>query len=356
MHMSRPALAGLLAVATGATLFACSSSDSTAPALDPNGVAYSFVVVGCNRLAAPDTVGNASTANLQQLNRTFTDVANISPKPNFFFFAGDEVFGYNNDTTALDKELKGWVAAYQASALTSSGIELVAVPGNHETQNASKVATAPAERVWLRDLAPYIARGGNGPAAGGADALATDQSKLTYSFDFKDAHFVTLNTDPVGKDWHVPTAWVTTDLAAAKSRGAKHIFVIEHKPAYPYPTVPTDGLTFDLAARDAFWAVLNNNQVEGVFSAHNHVFYRTQPSVGKTWQVIAGNGGTPLDATLDTSIPSTGNYFGYTLVVVTNSGRVFSKSYGRDIPAAGYATTAPAVAATLRDSVEITWK
>ena len=57
-------------------------------------------------------------------------------------------------------------------------------------------------------MAQYITRGGNGPAAGGADALQTDQSKLSYSFDFKDAHFVTLNTDPVGKDWHVPTAWL----------------------------------------------------------------------------------------------------------------------------------------------------
>jgi hypothetical protein len=70
--------------------------------------------------------------------------------------------------------------------------------------------------------------------------------------------------------------------------------------------------------------------------------------------VIAGNGGSPLEETLDLSIPSTGAYYGYTVVSVTNSGRVFSKSYGRDIPAAGYAAPVSAGQATLRDSIEIT--
>lgn len=354
MRFSPSHAAVTFALVAGATMVAC-SKDSTGPQLDPNGVAYSFAVIGCNRLAAPESLGVVSTANVQQLNRTFADIAAMNVKPNFLFFAGDLVFGYTNDSTALDRELKGWIALYQASPLASSGVELVTIPGNHETDNLSKVAYGPGERVWLRDMAAYIGRGGNGPTAGGADGFTSDQSKLSYSFDYKDAHFVALNTDPVGKDWHAPTQWLSSDLTAARTKGAKHIFVIAHKPAYSYPTVPTDGLAFDVPARDAYWAVLENNHTEGMFSAHNHVFYRTQPT-GHTWQVIAGNGGTPIDATVDPSIPSTGSYFGYTVVTVTNSGRVFSKSYGRDIPTAGYAATAPAVAATLRDSVEITWK
>lgn len=344
-------LAGLLAAVVA--VLSCSDS-STSPSLDPNGVAYSFVVMGCNRVAATESLGVASTANVQELNRDFSDIAALNPKPNFLFFAGDLVFGYTNDSTALDRELKGWISLYQASPLATSGVELVTLPGNHETDNLSKVAYAPGERTWLRDMGAYITRGGNGPGAGGPDSLATDQSKLSYSFDFKDAHFVTLNTDPVGKDWHVPDHWVATDLAAARSRGVKHIFVIGHKPAYPYPTTPTDGLVEDQPARDAFWTSLVNNQVEAMFSAHNHMYYRSQPT-GHTWMVIAGNGGTPIDATADPTIVPTGTYFGFTLVTVTNSGRVFSKSYGRDVPAAGYAT-APTTPTTMRDSVEITWK
>ncbi len=365
MRIHRSVFVTLLIAATSVIVISCGTdkSTATAPTVDPNGVAYSFVVMGCNRLAAPESIGVVSTANVQELNRDFSDIAALSPKPNFLFFAGDLVFGYTNDSTGLDRELKGWIALYQASALPNSGVELVAIPGNHETQNAAKIATAPGERVWLRDMASYITRGGNGPGVGGADALQTDQSKLSYSFDFKDAHFVTLNTDPVGKDWHVPTFWVDGDIAAARARGQKHVFVIGHKPAYPYPTVPTDGLVMDPPARDAFWSVLQNYQVEGMFSAHNHVGYHSQPT-GHTWMVIAGNGGTPIDATVDPTIvgtgvenqyPGTGTWFGFTLVTVTNSGRVFSKSYGRDVPAAGYAA-APTVATTMRDSTEITWK
>ncbi len=354
MRLHRSAVVTLLIAGTSAIVLSCSDSKSTGTAIDPNGVAYSFVVLGCNRLAAPESIGVVSTANVQELNHTFADVAALVPKPNFLFFDGDLVFGYTNDSTALDRELKGWIALYQASPLAASGVELVAIPGNHETDNLAKIAYGPGERTWLRDMAPYITRGGNGPTAGGADALQTDQSKLTYSFDFKDAHFLTLDTDPVGADWHVPTKWVTTDLAAARTRGVKHIFAIGHKPAYPYPTVPTDGLVEDPPARDAFWSVLVSNQVEAMFSAHNHVFYRSQPT-GHTWMVIAGNGGTPIDATVDPTIAGTGTYFGFTLVTVTNSGRVFAKSFGRDVPAATYAA-APTGPTTMRDSVEITWK
>ncbi len=357
MRNKRNAIVAVLLVAAAAITISCSDKGSpTAAAItDPNGIAYSFVVVGCNRLAAPESLGVVSTANVQQLNRDFADIAAMNPKPAFLFFTGDLVFGYTNDTTALDRELKGWIALYQASTLPASGVELVVTPGNHETDNLAKIATPANERTFLRDMAPYMTRGGNGPTAGGADNLQTDQSHLTYSFDYKDAHFVTLNTDPVGADWHVPTLWLAGDLAAARARGVKHIFAIAHKPAYPYPTVPTDGLSFDVPARNAYWNVLATNQVEAQISAHNHVYYRSQPT-GHTWQIINGNGGTPIDATADLTIAGTGTWFGYTVVTVTNGGRVFAKGYGRDVPAAGYASTAASTPATLRDSVEITWK
>src|ERR1700712_5655126 len=107
MHLSRAGTGIALSIFGGVILLSCSDSGTTAPQLDPNGVAYSFVVVGCNRVAAPESLGVVSTANVQELNRTFADIAAMSPKPNFLFFTGDLVFGYTNDSTALDRELKG---------------------------------------------------------------------------------------------------------------------------------------------------------------------------------------------------------------------------------------------------------
>jgi hypothetical protein len=343
-------------VLTFAALSVFGCSDTSSPTLSPFAPAYSFVVVGCNRVDKADTAGNVSTANIVQLTRTFNDIAALNPRPKFLFFAGDLTLGYTSDTVQLAKELQAWRALYEASPLPGLGIELVAIPGNHETQNISKIAYAPGERTWLRVMAPYITRGGNGPGVGGADALQTDQSNLTYSFNYKDTHFITMNTDPVGKDWHVPVSWISNDVLAARANGAKHIFAIGHKPAYPYPTVPTDGLSQDTTSRNALWTALTGSHVEAMFAAHNHVYYRNQPVADKTWMIIAGNGGSPLEGTIDPSIPSTGNYYGFVVTTVTKGGRVYIRSYGRDIPAAGYTAAAPAATypTTVRDSLEIT--
>ena len=158
MRLPPPLAAGTIAAIAGAAMLAC-SRESTAPQLDPNGVAYSFAVIGCNRLAAPESLGVVSTANVQQLNRTFADIAAMTPKPNFLFFAGDLVFGYTNDSTALDRELKGWIALYQASPLAVAGVELVTIPGNHETDNLAKVAVrAGRARVAARHGAVHHPR------------------------------------------------------------------------------------------------------------------------------------------------------------------------------------------------------
>ncbi|HEY0779838.1 MAG TPA: metallophosphoesterase family protein, partial [Gemmatirosa sp.] len=197
--MRRPtALVASLFVTVGVVL-AC--TDTTAAIANPAAPRVTFAVIGCNRVDAADTLGDTSTANVEELTRTFQDIAALPVKPRFLFFTGDLVFGYTPDTLQLDRELRAWRTLYEASPLPALGVELVAMPGNHEMQNLSKVATAAAERTWLRDMQPYIMRGGNGPTAGGPDNLATDQSKLTYSFDYAGSHFVTINTDPTGADW-----------------------------------------------------------------------------------------------------------------------------------------------------------
>ena len=61
MYLTKAAVVGFLFV--GAAAWATGCSNSTSPQLDPNGIAYSFAVVGCNRLAAPDSV----LAQAQQL-------------------------------------------------------------------------------------------------------------------------------------------------------------------------------------------------------------------------------------------------------------------------------------------------
>ncbi len=315
--------------------------------------AFSFVVVGCNRINAADvTPDNPSTANREQLNRTFREVAALRPLPRFMFFAGDLILGYTDDPNLVERELSAWRDIYEASPLADADVRLVAIPGNHEVQGASSPRRAyrAAEEVWLRVMEPYIV-GSNGPGEGGEDGLSTDQSRLTYSFDYRGTHFLILSTDPVDRDWRVPWHWVGRDLDDARARGARHIFAIGHKPAYPWPGAPDDGLSMYPDDRDQFWSSLEANHGEAMLTAHNHLWYKHQPTAG-SWQIIAGNGGSFLEA----GVIGDDAYFGFTLVTITHHGRVLVRSIGRDVPAEGYLEPSDAYPTSLRDRAEITWQ
>ena len=313
-------------------------------------LAYSFAVLGCNRIDNADLnlSANPSTANVPQLLRTCQDLADTRPAPALVFMMGDLVLGYSPDSAVIGRQLRAWVSLYRSSALGRAGTtRLLALPGNHEVMSGkNQPAYAAAEAAWLRALGSYLPATANGPAANGPDRLATDQSRLTTSFDYQRTHFVLLNTDPVGSEGKAPTQWLAQDLAAARARNVRHTFVLGHKPAVPAPA--NDGLSNG----GDLMALLDQSHGEAMLAAHNHLYYRLQPPGLKTWQIIAGNGGSVLDVT---AAPNK-LFFGYTLVKIFTSGRVMAYSYGRDLPTNGYLGSPAGIPTTLRDSVNITWK
>ncbi len=304
---------------------------------------YSFVTVGCNRVDYLDTAFSsndidystgASTANVYQLKRLFTEISHLSPLPKYLILTGDLVMGYKTpstpDTAELAKQLTAWKAIYESHPLSSMGIQLVAIPGNHETQDkaAGKKSFLAAEQIFTRVMAPYI-RGNNGPDIGGPDGLATDQSKLTYSFNFNGDHFIILNTDPVGKDNQVPYKWLAGDIQAARAANARHIFAFGHKPAYSSPLTPAGGLdaAATLPQRDSLWKYLEDNNCEAMFSAHEHLWDSIHPHAGKTWQIIAGNGGSRVEPVW---VGADKQYYGYTLVNLYSDRKVNVMGLGRN--------------------------
>jgi len=318
---------------------------------------YTFVVIGCNRLNDVDTAGSPSTANLPALNRLFTEVAALSPRPDYLFFAGDLVLGYTKDTVELARQLNAWIDVYKASPLYGTSTRLVTIPGNHETQDkkAGKTSFAAAERTWLRTMSDYIV-GSNGPVADSTsgDSLVTDQSRLTYSIDHDGDHFLLMDTDPVGRDWRVPYHWVRDDIDTARAHGARHVFVIGHKPAWPGPAAPTDGLAQFPANRDSFWTILEDRHVEAMLASHVHSWQKAQPHAGKTWQIIAGNGGSQWDSVWVVWQQPAAPYQGYTLVRVTGDS-VKVESWGHDVDNATYSVAHPELPTVLKDSADITW-
>lgn len=339
-----------------------------AAADDP--IAYSFVVMGCNRINERDiTPDNPSTANLPQINRSFAEIARLQPTPSILFFTGDLVFGLDPDLAVLERQLRAWIALYQGSPVgPRSGIRLVALPGNHESLRLApasylEVPNAGAEAMWVSVMSPYIA-GDNGPKAGGPDHLATDQSRLTYSFRLRDTHFVVMNTDPYGAVATVPWTWVANDVARARrDPTVRNIFCLGHKPAFtPANATPDFSLDIHPQQRNRLWNAMNGARVTALMTAHAHMYDRNQyaspdrPSVRGTWQVIAGNGGSQLDGRWVRGADN--GYFGFAFVRVTTTGRVFVESHGRDYPPGQYLAPSPPeqFPTTIRDRGEITFE
>jgi hypothetical protein len=331
-------------------------------------VLYAFAAIGCNRINEPDIrPDNPSTANLAQLDRTFAEIAALDPLPELLFFTGDLVFGLARDLTVLEAQLRAWIDVYRRSPVGRSGkIRLVALPGNHESlrlnEEGHEIPNRGAEAVWLRVMSPYIA-GDNGPGAGGPDDLDTDQRRLTYSFRHRNTHFVVMNTDPYATIGDVPWTWAMADMARARrDRAVQTIFCLGHKPAFTpadaYPDFSLDGRP---RHRDRLWNAMNDARVTAYIVAHSHMYERkryaslSRPGVRGTWQIVAGNGGSQLE-TLWIRRAGPG-FFGFTVIKVMASGRVFAESWGRDFPAGRYMAPSPPseFPTTIRDAGEITF-
>ncbi len=95
--------------------------------------------------------------------------------------------------------------------------------------------------------------------------------------------------------------WVNADVTAARNAGAKQILAIGHKPAYGWSGAPTDSLlgkgntpvAFHQGLHDQFWGSLEASQGGDVLRA------QMRPN-NKTWQIIAGNGGSALESSVGT--------------------------------------------------------
>ena len=286
-------------------------------------------------------------------------------RSHLLFFNGDMIMGYGNAIVPLNNtsvvgivksDLVQFYTQYAfwrgaISGLMESVTYVVPVPGNHETQwkAGGKKAQAVNEDAWRANMADLILDNarfqnlfGEQPANANVgdnrayDNLATDQSKLSYSFDFHGSHFTIINTDPVGKDAHAPVNWLATDLQAAHDRGLGHSFVFGHKPAFTYyfgvtnllPATPS-GLDNDIASRDLFWNVIEQNGAT-YFCGHEHIFNLSRHV--KAWQVLVGSGGSPFEASpADTTLnPQTDRTYAWATVSIYKSGKVRLQAFGFD--------------------------
>lgn len=389
-QLRRTAASALLAALATAALV---TSQAALADVDP--VVLSFSTVGDSR-QDPATAGlSGQDANWLQNTKAWSRIIREvqAKKSNMLFFNGDMIMGYGKADVPTDTSSVSAIVGSQlvkfykqyafwrgmTAPLMETGTYVFPVPGNHEVQCNSAVDSTCAsgktaytvnENAWRANMgdlildtsrfstlfgaAPDYFDANNHPAIGGTtadangtngiDYITTDQSQLSYSFDFKGTHFVVINTDPVGNDGHAPVNWLAADLAAAQARGATHYFVFGHKPAYTYfyndatgtppkdtPITKKSGFDLFPSNLSKFWDLIEQYGAT-YFCGHEHIFNAQQPRAatgGTAWQVLVGSGGSPFEASVvDAANAPTDHSYAYANVRIFQSGKVQIDAYG----------------------------
>lgn len=251
-----------------------------------------------------DSRGPNNGVNEPVLTSLISHMMKNFPDQKLNLFPGDMINGSVWDTASTVQQLKHWKEVmsplYNNPKMT--GIKVYPTPGNHELRNRSDIFN------YLK-LFPGLPD--NGPA---------DEKGVTYSFDYKGVHFVSVATVrwELGRDndttddkpgWHYVKSfdWLAKDLKKARKNGAKHIIVFGHESAFPIgghlrdglPNLGTDlKMPLDstrkhfLAERDKFWKLLKDNKVKAYVCGHEHIYGRQ--SVDGVYQIVSGSSGAPI--------------------------------------------------------------
>lgn len=328
---------------------------------DKKEVLFTFAFVGCNRVDYTDKdnleATNKTTANLTVLKRIFDDIANLEKKPDILFFLGDMVLA-ESTTDALESQLTAWVKQYKDSTfstISQSGIEMVAVPGNHEMlyykdygiPNHDEWPLKGSTEIWMKNMAEYMPL--DRDRVTGSDSIS---NQMTFSFTRNNIGFVVMNTDtynaptkenPYGEEGIVPTDWIIKKVEEyQKNPQIQHVFVLGHKPYYVSGEPQTGHV--GLPEGPTLWPKFNESHVIAMLSAHLHDYQRMQPGDEGTYQIIAGNGGSK----------GTAKFFGYSTINILKNGEVELLSKGFDI-GDPYYKAVPQNPFTIRDSTHLTW-
>ena len=201
---------------------------------------FTFVVLGDSQFHLPN-----------KFNQIIDEIVHLYPA--FVIQVGDMIRGYVEDLEEFRSE---W-DRFKAQIAPLGEIPFFPVPGNHDVIDASRKPGGEAiyREVW---------------------------GDTYYSFDYRNAHFVVLNTDDQ-EDNEIrgpQLAWLAKDLEQAKEQD--HIFVFCHRP------------TYRLEGEDELHGLFVENGVDAVIYGHyHHLNYRERDGIPYMMTVSAARMTTP---------------------------------------------------------------
>lgn len=200
---------------------------------------FSFVVLGDAQFDDPPA-----------FNRIIDQVRRLNPA--FVIQVGDLIEGYNSDLTVIEAEWQRFAA--QIAPL--GDIRYYPVPGNHDLYGSNKRPDRNLERMFEERWGP-----------------------LHYSFTYKDALFIALNSDGSAGSNRIDDDQFDWLQATLRNSQATHKFVFMHRPP------------FLLKNSKPVHALLQEHRVVHVYYGHHHHYhFYEQDGVRYTMTNAAGDG------------------------------------------------------------------
>ena len=239
---------------------AASSTPTATASPTPTSQPWRFVVLGDTR-----------TAGLKPPQITYDLVARARQvQPEIVLAVGDMINALN-DRESVREQWRFW---HEAVAPLGAGHVLV-TPGNHDV----------ARHSWATTL---LAEAFPGPPANGPAGF----ERLSYTFDYRDARFISLHSERFGDPHHLGAAQLAWLEQQLQDHPQPYTFVFSHDPAFPVGPHVGSALDVYPRERDRLWQLLQQYRVTAYIAGHEHL-YNHQRIKGVD-QIIAGTSGSAI--------------------------------------------------------------
>ena len=224
-----------------------------------------------------DSKGKENGINKKILIKLLKETCKLTPKPDLIVLCGDNVAGSNEEEvlTSQLQDLRNLIEKYYY------GKPLIPVIGNHEVNN--EPIDDRYERIFNRiynDMLP--------------DTYLDGYNKTVFYADYEDTRFIALNAFHFREKHRIVKEQLSWFEKVA-SANIKNKIVFVHSPAFPTGAHFSHCLDLYPEDRDAFWKIVQNCNIDIVFSGHEHNYSRRKIDHKRDiYQVITGGSGEKL--------------------------------------------------------------
>lgn len=232
-----------------------------------------------------DTRGSSKSGTIiaEEFSQILNQIKKLKPQPAYIVFPGDLVVG-SRKVDQLKSQLESW------KCLVSSYYPIERVlptVGNHEVgSNPKKEDREKAFASVFTEFQP--------------DEWLEGYNRTVYYKDIGTTRLILLNTYHYGEGLQITGAQLEW-LKKVACGPQRHTFVAIHAPAYPTGAHLNSSLDLHPEKRDEFWKVIDENNIDVVFTGHEHNYSRTcvdssfstkdTQFKNKINQVVAGSAG-----------------------------------------------------------------